>query len=118
MKIERLSKESRIAHGGPLFIGAVQRQPIVGEEDSQTIRVTNVSFYDGAINKFHSHSFDQVLVMTEGEGIVQVQGEPERRITVGDIVFFKAGEVHWHGAAPGQNMSHLAIGGPGSTQIA
>jgi quercetin dioxygenase-like cupin family protein len=27
----------------------------------------------------------------------------------GDIVFFEAGEKHWHGASPDCAMSHLAI---------
>ena len=30
-------------------------------------------------------------------------------ISAGDVVWFPAGEKHWHGAAPETAMSHIAI---------
>jgi quercetin dioxygenase-like cupin family protein len=44
-----------------------------------------------------------------GVGRVQLKGEPPREIHSGDSVWIEAGEVHWHGAAPGRTMVHLAI---------
>lgn len=32
-----------------------------------------------------------------------------REIRPGDTVWIEPGEVHWHGAAPGRTMVHLAI---------
>ncbi len=117
MKIVNLSKAERVPATGDLFIGKVDRQALVGESDSQVLRVSVVTFYDGAVNKFHAHTFDQVLLVTEGEGIVQLEGQPERKVTVGDVIFFAAGERHWHGAAPGKTMAHLTIATPGTTKM-
>jgi len=117
MRVVRLEESGRGPHGGPLFVGTVQRLGIVNEAESDLLRLNEVSFLAGAVNKFHTHTFDQVLVITEGVGLVQVKGGPERRVTTGDVIFFKAGESHWHGAAPGATMRHVAIGTPGSTQL-
>lgn len=117
MKIVRMSTDAREPATGDLFIGRVQRQTLVSDQDSPQLRVGVVTFYDGAVNKYHSHTFDQVLVVTEGEGIVQVEGQPERAIGVGDVVFVPAGERHWHGAAPGKTMSHMTVATPGTTSM-
>ena len=117
MKIVRMEPAARVPTGGDLFIGSVERQVIVAEGESQLVRIGVVTFKDGAVNKMHSHTFDQVLVITEGEGIVQKEGDAERRVTVGDVIFIPAGERHWHGAAPGQTMSHMTVSTPGTTSM-
>lgn len=118
MKITKMSPSARVPAAGELFIGEVERQGLVGEGDSTQVRVGVVTFKDGAVNKFHRHTFDQVLVVTEGEGIVEARGEPEQRVTVGDVIFVPAGQVHWHGAAPGKTMSHVTVATPGKTELA
>jgi quercetin dioxygenase-like cupin family protein len=30
-------------------------------------------------------------------------------IRPGDVVLFSPGEKHWHGAAPGSSMTHIAV---------
>jgi quercetin dioxygenase-like cupin family protein len=117
MKIVHMGTATRTPATGDLFIGSVERQILVGEGDSQQVRVNVVTFKDGAVNKLHRHTFDQVLVITAGEGIVQVDGQREQRVSVGDVIFFPAGERHWHGAAPGHTMSHLTIATPGTTSM-
>ena len=117
LKIQNLSQPEHIPATGDLFIGKVDRQAYVGEADSQILQVNVVTFHDGAVNKFHAHTFDQVLLVSAGEGIVQVGGQPERHVTLGDLIFVPAGERHWHGAAPGKSMSHLTVATPGSTAM-
>jgi len=117
MKITHLGSGTRSPATGALFVGAVEREALVNERDSPQVRVNVVTFKDGAVNILHRHTFDQVLVITEGEGIVQVEGQPERPVSVGDVIFIPAGERHWHGAAPGQTMSHLTIATPGTTSL-
>jgi 4-carboxymuconolactone decarboxylase len=117
VKIVRMEPSARQPTGGDLFIGTVERQVIVSEDESKQIRIGVVTFKDGAVNKYHSHTFDQVLVITEGEGILQKEGEGEQRVTAGDVVFVPAGERHWHGAAPGKTMSHLTVATPGTTSM-
>lgn len=47
--------------------------------------------------------------MTFGRGRVQREGGPVEEIRTGDVVWFPAGEKHWHGASPETAMSHIAI---------
>ena len=101
---------------GALFRGDVTRTPLVGDEQSKQVTVGVVSFAPGGRNVFHVHSFDQVLYITEGEGIVATEAG-EQRVQAGDLAFIPAGEKHWHGAAARAAMTHLTVGAPGTTQV-
>ena len=68
-----------------------------------------VDFGAGAINNWHSHSKGQYLIITQGTGLVQEWGKPVQIVRKGDAVWFPPDVKHWHGAAPGQTMSHIAI---------
>ena len=52
---------------------------------------------------------DSTLYVTEGEGRVNIRGEPTVTIRVGDVVWTPSGEEHWHGAAPDHFMTHLSM---------
>ncbi len=47
--------------------------------------------------------------MTAGSGLVQRWGGPIETIRPGDVVWFPAGEKHWHGATTTTAMTHIAI---------
>lgn len=96
--------------------GEVHSRALVEKAQSGEVRVLLVKFAAGGRNVWHKHTFDQVLVVTEGEGIVATEGE-EVRVRAGDVAVIPAGEKHWHGATPSTAMAHLAIGQPGSTEI-
>jgi len=98
-----------------IFRGKVSVQRIIGESNDD-FRVIVVHFSQGAINVFHTHTFDQVLYITEGEGIVATESE-EITVTPGTIVFIPAGEDHWHGATKDSAFSHIAIMPPGDTSF-
>jgi 4-carboxymuconolactone decarboxylase len=68
-----------------------------------------VSFAAGARTAWHSHPRGQILYVTQGLGRVQLWGEPAQVIRPGDVVRIPAGVKHWHGAAPDQAMSHIAV---------
>jgi quercetin dioxygenase-like cupin family protein len=95
-----------------MFVGQVTRQEIVTDDDAELLRVNSITFHDGARNRLHHHACDQVLVITHGLGIVATE-EAERLVERGDIVLIRAGERHWHGARPGETMTHLSILTPG-----
>ncbi len=99
-----------------MFIGEVRGQQIVTELDAQSQRVTAITFVDGARNRWHHHSTEQVLVVTHGEGIIADESG-ERAIAPGDVVLVQPNERHWHGAAPGSSMTHLTILLPGTMTI-
>jgi quercetin dioxygenase-like cupin family protein len=116
MKVIRHDPATASRDEAPIFVGEVHRQPLVTDGDATLLRVTSVTFRDGARNRLHHHGADQVLVVTAGTGIVATERE-EVRIEPGDVVLIPAGERHWHGAIPGADMTHLAILTPGEMTI-
>ena len=67
-----------------------------------------VSFGKGVRNKYHAHDAEQVLIVTEGRGIVATE-EKDIVISVGDVVLIPTGEKHWHGAAEDSEFSHIYL---------
>jgi quercetin dioxygenase-like cupin family protein len=47
--------------------------------------------------------------VTEGHGLVQARGGDVLELRPGDVVWTPPGEEHWHGATPGNFMTHIAI---------
>jgi quercetin dioxygenase-like cupin family protein len=80
----------------------------VGAEPSR-VRLYRVSFEPGARTAWHTHPVGQVLHVLTGFGLVQKEGEPIREIHPGDTVMIEPGSRHWHGAAAGNTMVHLAM---------
>src|SRR5215216_15129 len=103
-----MSEIERQPAGGALFTGTVFRQVIVDPDESQSFNFSIVNFSAGSRNKFHQHTSDQILIVTEGTGVVATDAE-ERTVTVGDVVLIPAGENHWHGAPGETAMSHITI---------
>ena len=108
MIIRRQDFEQSRVDANPIFTGEVRTQVLVGDDDAPSQRVTAVTFLDGARNAWHTHSCEQVLIVTAGTGIVATETE-ERAIEPGDVVLILPEERHWHGAASGKDMTHLAI---------
>ncbi len=115
MRIERPSPDKRKPNADSIFVGEVAFQGIIGDE-ARDLRLNEVTFRDGARNKLHTHTTDQILIVTAGEGIVATEHE-ERAVRAGDVAYIPAGERHWHGAKPGADMTHLAVLGNGKTFI-
>ncbi|MDQ3656707.1 MAG: cupin domain-containing protein [Chloroflexota bacterium] len=99
-----------------MFVGTVMGQNLVTEGDAPFQRVTAISFLQGARNRWHRHSTEQVLIVTHGKGII-ADDSGERTIMAGDVVLIQPNERHWHGAAPGQDMTHLAVLLPGTMTV-
>ena len=90
------------------------RQEIIDPGESQSFNFSIVAFSAGSRNKFHKHTSDQILVITEGTGVVATDDE-ERIVNAGDVVLIPAGENHWHGAPHATPMAHITIQAKGST---
>ncbi len=99
---------------GGLMTGVqVWRQSILAPEDSKNFNFAIVSFDAGSRTKFHKHSGDQILIITEGDGKV-VSDDETLPVTQGDMVLIPAGENHWHGAPDATSMAHITITVEGS----
>ena len=105
MKIVTLAKLEREPAVSPLFTAGVTRSGMFPTGDFNS---GLVHFSAGSRNKFHVHSTDQVLIITDGTGVVATDTE-ERVVSAGDVVLIPAGENHWHGAAPTRLMTHIAM---------
>ncbi|MBE0656901.1 MAG: carboxymuconolactone decarboxylase family protein [Bryobacteraceae bacterium] len=68
-----------------------------------------VMFDPGARTAWHTHPLGQTLIVIAGTGRVQRWGDSVEEIRQGDVVWIPPGQKHWHGAAPGSSMTHIAI---------
>jgi len=91
------------------FTGSVWVDEIVIGVEPSRARLFRVSFEPGARTAWHTHPVGQVLHVLAGCGRVQVEGEPAQAIQPGDTVIIPPHARHWHGAAPGHTMVHLAM---------
>ncbi|MEL7347327.1 MAG: cupin domain-containing protein [Pseudomonadota bacterium] len=91
------------------FTGTVLQDPVIAAPDGTRLHALIVHFAPGARTHWHTHPHGQTLQVLSGVGRVQLAGEPLREIRAGDTVWIAPGERHWHGAAPGVAMTHLAI---------
>lgn len=90
------------------FTGNVYYDVIVRGEEPSRIRVNTVRFSPGARTAWHVHTCGQTLHVTDGVGLV-VTADQVIVMRPGDTVWTPPGEWHWHGAAPRDFMSHLAM---------
>src|SRR5512136_29793 len=111
MKIIRVDQVAKEPQVDKLFTGPVTMQPIIGTDLSKNFLIKQVNFSKGVRNKFHSHSIEQVLIVTQGEGIVATDRE-EIIVRPGDVIFIAAGEKHWHGATRNATFSHIYVMSP------
>jgi len=113
LKVIRVGKIKKEPHSGKLFTGPVTMQPIIGKELNGDLITAQVNFGPGVRNKFHSHSSEQIPIVTKGKGIVATEKE-QKTVAVGNIIYIPPGEKHWHGEAEGYKFSHLYIMSPDS----
>jgi len=103
----------------PLFFGGKVTTQFVLEEDneSEKLQIVLVKFSAGARNKLHTHSTEQILVVTQGTGIIATKDQ-EHIVTPGMIAIISPGEEHWHGATKDSSFAHLSIiGQPNEMKI-
>lgn len=102
---------SQLSGQGPseYFTGAVRIEPLFRAPHPARAVGLNITFDPGARTAWHTHPLGQTLIVTSGSGLAQRWGGPIEEIHQGDVVWFPPGEKHWHGAAPGTPMTHIAI---------
>ncbi|CAG0960533.1 hypothetical protein PHYC_00700 [Phycisphaerales bacterium] len=91
------------------FTGTVYADRVVAEEAPSRLSVSSVTFQPGARTAWHTHPLGQTLVVTNGVGLVQVEGGPVEEIRPGDVARIPPNARHWHGATATTGMTHLAI---------
>jgi quercetin dioxygenase-like cupin family protein len=77
--------------------------------DASDVRAVRFQYEAGARSYWHSHDGAQVLLLEEGHGRAQVQGQKIQELVPGQPVLLPAGVPHWHGAAPDQGLTQIAV---------
>src|SRR5215469_4757095 len=91
------------------FTGTVRIDPIVQAPEPSRVTAGLVTFEPGARSAWHTHPLGQTLIVTQGVGWTQCDGEPIVEIRAGDVIWCPPNHKHWHGATPTTGMSHIAI---------
>lgn len=103
--------EAADATKGPAdrFVGDVRVESRFSAFAPGRARGAMVRFDPGARTAWHTHPLGQVLVITEGEGWVQSDGQPRQTVRPGDVVRIPPNVRHWHGGTVETSMAHVAI---------
>lgn len=109
MQIIKAGSVPSSAGAADWFTGTVRVDPLFNPLQLDRVQGANVTFEPGARTAWHTHPLGQTLIVTFGVGRVQRWGAAIEEIYPGDVVCFDPGEKHWHGAAPGNAMTHIAI---------
>jgi 4-carboxymuconolactone decarboxylase len=109
LQISRAGTRSVAVAPAQNFTGTAKVEMLHAPTGPQRASAGSVSFAPGARTAWHSHPLGQTLVVTSGVGRVQIWGGALQEIRAGDVVRIPPNVKHWHGAAPGSQMTHLAI---------
>jgi quercetin dioxygenase-like cupin family protein len=109
MDIKRAGSQPSGKGPADWFTGTVRIDPLFQAGAPARVGGASVTFEPGARTAWHTHPLSQTLIVTAGLGWAQREGGSIEEIRPGDVVWFPAGEKHWHGASPTAAMTHIAI---------
>ena len=79
-------------------------------KDGGNTMITNFRFSPGSRNFWHYHpNAEQTLLVLDGEGYYQEDGEAKRVIRKGDVIVSKANVRHWNGATPNKALVCMTV---------
>ncbi|MCW3128308.1 MAG: Cupin 2, conserved barrel domain protein [Bacteroidetes bacterium] len=91
------------------FTGTAWIKVLVPNDTIMNCQIGNVIFEPGARNNWHTHPAGQILIATDGTGYYQEKGKPIQVLHKGDVVTIHPDVMHWHGAAPDSEFTHIAV---------
>jgi quercetin dioxygenase-like cupin family protein len=91
------------------FTGKVEVRPLTSVQDPSRVSSALVTFQKGARSNWHTHPLGQTLIVKEGMGYVQQEGQKVQTIKKGDVIWTPPGVKHWHGATRDSILSHYAV---------
>ena len=91
------------------FTGRVWLKWLVEKDQVFNSPLVNVTFEPGCRNNWHKHSGGQLLLVTDGKGYYQEKDQAAQLLDPGDVVKIAPEVIHWHGAAPDNWFSHIAV---------
>lgn len=91
------------------FKGTAYLQMLMDADSVNPTSVGNVTFEAGARTRWHKHPGGQILLVTDGVGYYQEQGQPKKVLRKGDVIKCPANLPHWHGASADNAFVQVAI---------
>ena len=91
------------------FTGDVYVNPIKKRAEPSRLIASIVRFTPGARTNWHSHVNGQLLLCTDGIGLVGTRDGKTVVLRAGESVWTPAGEEHFHGGTAENMMCHYAI---------
>src|SRR5207245_9907281 len=99
MRVLKTDRKERTKSAAEIFSGHVDTFTAVGGEHSKDLRLSEIHFKDGARNRWHMHTTDQILLVTEGDGIVATESD-QHDLTPGVVALIRAITQHWPRTKP------------------
>lgn len=87
----------------------------VNRLDASDVSAVRFQYAAGARSYWHTHGGDQVLLLEQGRGRMQIKGQAMRALKAGEPVVLPGGVAHWHGADPDQGLVQIAVNVGGAT---
>jgi quercetin dioxygenase-like cupin family protein len=81
----------------------------VASLDASDLRGVRFRYEAGARSYWHTHDGALVILIEQGRGRMQLQGQKVQDILPGQPVVLPADVPHWHGAAPTEGLTWIAL---------
>ena len=108
------------------FTGDFVIKSVLDKDDSSEQEMYNVTFKTGCRTRPHIHASEQILIATEGKGVVvfakrikidpdqitktEIEVESTIMMEKGDVICVPAFVLHWHGCIDNkEDFTHIAI---------
>lgn len=91
------------------FTGTAYLKMLMDGDSLNPTSVGNVTFEPGARTKWHLHPGGQILLVTDGVGYYQEEGQAKKTLRKGDVIKCPVNVPHWHGANADTAFVQVAI---------
>lgn len=116
MKIHRHTSSTALAPEST-FTGDVQIGDYFRRTAPSRLAGARVTFPAGARTPWKINPLGQTIIVTNGIGLAQSEGEGIIEIRPGDFLWFAPGQKHWEGATSDSAMTCIAVQEENSGQI-
>jgi quercetin dioxygenase-like cupin family protein len=91
------------------FTGKAYNFGLVANDSTYNTLVGNVYFEKGARSNWHIHPSGQILIVLDGEGYHQLEGQVKQKMKKGDVIKCPPNVKHWHGATENSSLTQMYI---------
>jgi quercetin dioxygenase-like cupin family protein len=91
------------------FTGSACNFGLVANDSTYNTLVGNVYFEKSARSNWHIHPSGQILIVLDGEGYHQLEGQPKQTMKKGDVIKCPPKVKHWHGATENSSLTQMYI---------